>query len=141
MTYHDISSYLNNKLQLLGDSKPPSGLELPDVETNNNSQQQGDVGDYHRSNSVNVVGSVGKLFRKLTSREDQKSPTKKNPVDSIKPFDLNKQLEDQPWFHGQLPREEASRLLMDDGDFLVRESKRGKRRRGYSWMTEIFLYG
>ena len=53
-TYHDISSYLNNKLQLLGDSKPPSGLELPDVETNNNSQQQGDVGDYHRSNSVNV---------------------------------------------------------------------------------------
>ncbi len=32
-------------------------------------------------------------------------------------------LEDQPWFHGVLPREEVNRLLNEDGDYLVRESK------------------
>ncbi|XP_053387747.1 tyrosine-protein kinase Fer-like isoform X1 [Mercenaria mercenaria] len=34
-----------------------------------------------------------------------------------------KKLEDEEWFHGVLPREEVQRLLSDDGDFLVRESK------------------
>lgn len=33
-------------------------------------------------------------------------------------------LEDLEWFHGILPREEIQRLLRDDGDFLVRESKK-----------------
>ena len=32
-------------------------------------------------------------------------------------------LEDEEWFHGVLPREEVQRLLANDGDFLVRESK------------------
>ena len=42
------------------------------------------------------------------------------------PFALQpkaEKLEDQPWFHGVLPREEVNRLLKDDGDYLVRESK------------------
>ncbi|XP_052237423.1 tyrosine-protein kinase Fer-like isoform X2 [Dreissena polymorpha] len=34
-----------------------------------------------------------------------------------------KKLEDEDWFHGVLPREEVQRLLAQDGDFLVRESK------------------
>ena len=33
-------------------------------------------------------------------------------------------LEDELWFHGVLPREEVVRLLQDDGDFLVRETTR-----------------
>ena len=32
-------------------------------------------------------------------------------------------LENEEWFHGVLPREEVQRLLAQDGDFLVRESK------------------
>lgn len=30
-------------------------------------------------------------------------------------------LEDQPWFHGVLPKKEAEDLLQKNGDFLVRE--------------------
>ncbi|XP_067942710.1 tyrosine-protein kinase Fer-like isoform X2 [Watersipora subatra] len=33
-------------------------------------------------------------------------------------------LEDEEWFHGILPREEVQRLLKQDGDYLVRESKK-----------------
>uniref|UniRef100_A0A2C9KI86 non-specific protein-tyrosine kinase n=1 Tax=Biomphalaria glabrata TaxID=6526 RepID=A0A2C9KI86_BIOGL len=33
---------------------------------------------------------------------------------------------DEEWFHGVLPREEVQRLLVNDGDFLVRESKNKK---------------
>lgn len=33
---------------------------------------------------------------------------------------------DEQWFHGILPREEVQRLLVKDGDFLVRESKNKK---------------
>lgn len=32
-------------------------------------------------------------------------------------------VEEQEWFHGLLPRVEAERLLIEDGDFLVRKSK------------------
>lgn len=32
-------------------------------------------------------------------------------------------VEEQDWFHGLLPRGEAERLLIEDGDFLVRKSK------------------
>lgn len=35
-------------------------------------------------------------------------------------------LEDEEWFHGVLPREEVQRLLVNDGDYLVRESKNKK---------------
>ncbi|CAL1543387.1 unnamed protein product [Lymnaea stagnalis] len=33
---------------------------------------------------------------------------------------------DEEWFHGVLPREEVQRLLVNDGDYLVRESKNKK---------------
>lgn len=33
---------------------------------------------------------------------------------------------DEEWFHGVLPREEVQRLLANDGDYLVRESKNKK---------------
>lgn len=37
---------------------------------------------------------------------------------------FERNLEDELWFHGVLPREEVVRLLQDDGDFLVRETTR-----------------
>ncbi|GAB1605789.1 tyrosine-protein kinase Fer-like isoform X2 [Argonauta hians] len=39
---------------------------------------------------------------------------------------VSQRLEDEEWFHGVLPREEVQRLLVSDGDFLVRESKNKK---------------
>jgi len=35
-------------------------------------------------------------------------------------------LEEEEWFHGVLPRDEVQRLLVNDGDFLVRASKNRK---------------
>ncbi|XP_074661272.1 tyrosine-protein kinase Fer-like [Tubulanus polymorphus] len=37
-----------------------------------------------------------------------------------------KDMADEEWYHGVLPREEVQRLLINDGDFLVRESKNRK---------------
>lgn len=33
-------------------------------------------------------------------------------------------LQDEDWFHGVLPREEVVRLLVNEGDYLVRETYR-----------------
>ena len=37
-------------------------------------------------------------------------------------------LTEKEWFHGVLPREEVVRLLVNDGDFLVRETMRHEER-------------
>ncbi len=37
-------------------------------------------------------------------------------------------LSEKEWFHGVLPREEVVRLLVNDGDFLVRETMRHEER-------------
>ncbi|KAK2171480.1 hypothetical protein NP493_1060g01042 [Ridgeia piscesae] len=37
-----------------------------------------------------------------------------------------KKLEEEDWFHGVMPREEVQRLLVDNGDYLVREGKNRK---------------
>ncbi|XP_047738091.1 tyrosine-protein kinase Fer isoform X2 [Hyalella azteca] len=65
------------------------------------------------------------------------SPTKTNGVGELT-LDPERQLEDEPWFHGVLPREEVVRLLREDGDFLVRESTRNDERQvvlSVSWGT------
>ncbi|XP_064471563.1 tyrosine-protein kinase Fer-like isoform X2 [Ornithodoros turicata] len=38
----------------------------------------------------------------------------------------NVSLQDEDWFHGVLPREEVVRLLVEDGDYLVRETMRNE---------------
>nr|XP_027239563.1 SHC-transforming protein 1-like [Penaeus vannamei] len=44
---------------------------------------------------------------------------------NTKPLPLNQrlQLQREPWFHGAISRKEAEMLLVQDGDFLVRESQ------------------
>lgn len=44
---------------------------------------------------------------------------------TTKPLPLNQrlQLQREPWFHGAISRKEAEMLLLQDGDFLVRESQ------------------
>ncbi|XP_050739542.1 tyrosine-protein kinase Fer-like isoform X4 [Eriocheir sinensis] len=39
-------------------------------------------------------------------------------------YDPDRCLEDEPWFHGVLPREEVVRLLVEEGQYLVRETTR-----------------
>ncbi|KAL4617343.1 SHC-transforming protein 3-like [Arapaima gigas] len=37
-------------------------------------------------------------------------------------FKAHEELEGQPWYHGEMSRKEAEKLLQEDGDFLVRKS-------------------
>jgi len=37
-------------------------------------------------------------------------------------LDTERGVEEEDWFHGLLPRDEVQRLLMDEGDYLVRVS-------------------
>jgi len=53
-----------------------------------------------------------------------------NPIDGLNRQHyeyLLKGLEHSPWFHGVLSREEAEKLLISDGDFLVRQSAEPRR--------------
>ena len=45
---------------------------------------------------------------------------------STEPVEPSIPLEEEEWFHGVLPREEVQRLLANDGDYIVRESKNRK---------------
>ena len=46
--------------------------------------------------------------------------------EEIKVKNGHKPLEEELWFHGVLPRGEVVRLLVEDGDFLVRETTRNE---------------
>lgn len=46
-----------------------------------------------------------------------------NNVDENEEFESNEDLPKMSWFHGKLTRAEAESLVVNDGDFLVRESK------------------
>ncbi|KAH9502181.1 hypothetical protein Btru_070318 [Bulinus truncatus] len=47
---------------------------------------------------------------------------------------------DEEWFHGVLPREEVQRLLVNDGDYLVRESK-NKRTNETQFVLSVYWCG
>ncbi|KAA0195308.1 hypothetical protein HAZT_HAZT010294 [Hyalella azteca] len=55
----------------------------------------------------------------------------------IKTLDPERQLEDEPWFHGVLPREEVVRLLREDGDFLGHYRFEGP---AYPSIQELIIY-
>ncbi|XP_003745932.1 tyrosine-protein kinase Fer [Galendromus occidentalis] len=50
------------------------------------------------------------------------------PSPSAMTVNPNIALQDEEWFHGVLPREEVVRLLVNEGDYLVRETTRNEER-------------
>jgi len=56
----------------------------------------------------------------ININDDDDDLVSKVPVHPGRPLD------DEEWFHGVLPREEVQRLLVNDGDYLVRESNNRK---------------
>ncbi|KAG0713826.1 Tyrosine-protein kinase Fer [Chionoecetes opilio] len=50
-------------------------------------------------------------------------PPDQNSLNDLS-YDPDRCLEDEPWFHGVLPREEVVRLLVEEGHYLVRETTR-----------------
>ncbi|KAL3885378.1 hypothetical protein ACJMK2_025448 [Sinanodonta woodiana] len=56
------------------------------------------------------------------------------------PVTRSSKLEDQQWFHGVLPRDEVQRLLVKDGDFLVRQST-NKKTNEVQYVLSVFWQG
>lgn len=69
------------------------------------------------------------MFKDVLSRDHfvslKSRPPELTQTFSLKQtYDPDRCLEDETWFHGVLPREEVVRLLVNEGDYLVRETTR-----------------
>ncbi|XP_051896400.1 SHC-transforming protein 1-like isoform X2 [Pristis pectinata] len=80
----------------------------------------------HSSNMMGVSGQgSANVHRDMYNAISQNSTTGKNPVVMPMPATLSsmrKQLMKEIWYCGRMSRQEAEKLLINDGDFLVRES-------------------
>ena len=113
----DVSSNSNNNLETIVNSN----------ETD--TQSQSSLGKNKKS--AQVMSMLRKPFSKsraspvLSGRQGEAG----DEVDQTNTVSIEeKNLEDELWFHGVLPREEVVRLLREEGDFLVRETVRNDER-------------
>ncbi|KFM74587.1 Tyrosine-protein kinase Fer, partial [Stegodyphus mimosarum] len=132
--YNLISSWVNN----VDPKDLPPGLELPDVSSSDTKEDD--------ASSLNALGrrSARIIMSKLrqpfhafhkkanntfdesfTSQGINQSYSLTNPGhDNVILNPSYTSLQDEDWFHGVLPREEVVRLLVNEGDYLVRETYR-----------------
>nr|XP_019926971.2 tyrosine-protein kinase Fer [Crassostrea gigas] len=90
-------------------------MATDDTESNEYIKQS----SYDETEIVNVVEEA---LLKLSTSNSHKNKKRGSAYENVgKKWDLG--VEEQEWFHGLLPRVEAERLLIEDGDFLVRKSK------------------
>ena len=73
--------------------------------------------------SVDTINSMSKIEQPNTISNLDSNSTSTLEVSKK---NGHKQLEEEIWFHGVLPRLEVVRLLQEDGDFLVRETVRNE---------------
>ncbi|XP_077975160.1 tyrosine-protein kinase Fer-like isoform X1 [Styela clava] len=97
----------------LGDSMPPPGLNLPALDTISTSSSTSDI-----KSPKTPAGGGG--LRSIFPFKQKSTKTQKDSKNNI--FDTSKDIRDQEWFHGSIPRNEANALLLSNGDFLLRES-------------------
>lgn len=140
-TKQDLLKVIEDPLNSVGDGTPPPAMDIPDFAA---------TADTLSTHSADISSSFGDKVRGISKNIKKFLPTKSRkqengqkddgalgnyePQNKMKTNSLDsgfasggstyaKRLEDQDWFHGVLPRDEVQRLLANDGDFLVRESK------------------
>lgn len=136
---------LDSPLSVIGSTGPTPGIELDEKVICDNPSKIKESS----TSSLNIIGKksarlfVEKLkqpfhsFHKKSSSNEVLSgqkinynsinvPTTSNEINLDS--DYLKGLQDEEWFHGVLPREEVIRLLVNEGDFLVRETLRNEER-------------
>ncbi|XP_033624795.1 tyrosine-protein kinase Fer-like isoform X1 [Asterias rubens] len=98
---------LDQKLSSMGDEDNlPAGLDLPEVPTNSMTLPTPEKKKLHLGSGVTrIFGKRGPD----SSEQQQKQSVSDIPI------------EEEEWYHGALPRLETEELLVNDGDFLVRE--------------------
>jgi len=139
-----VEQKLTRQNELISGPLSDLGCEVPsgcDLSSNSNNNLDNLVNSNEvESQSQNSLGKnkkpaqqVMSMFRKPFGSRTRGSPvgaSRQNIADGdTEEVDNNhtsqeKNLEDELWFHGVLPREEVVRLLRNEGDFLVRETVR-----------------
>eukprot|EP00794_Sanderia_malayensis_P019494 gene19494-21419_t len=126
-------SAINEKMEELGDSAPPSYIRFDSPYSSTSSEDK--IADQKsRSKSLMVEN------KKKAKHKDRRSmfTKKKNSLasndddddgdeeggDYVEPFEETP-LEIESWFHGSIDRRSAEKLLKQNGDFLVRERSDG----------------
>ncbi|XP_044516083.1 tyrosine-protein kinase Fes/Fps [Gracilinanus agilis] len=103
---------LQSKLDQLGPGEPPPVLVLQDDQHSTSSTEQDRDGG--RTPTLEILKNhISGIFRPRFSLPP--------PLQLIP--DIQKPLQDQVWYHGAIPRTEVQELLVNSGDFLVRESQ------------------
>nr|KAG5707300.1 hypothetical protein BaRGS_000074 [Batillaria attramentaria] len=125
----ELLAAIQQPLTQLGDRSPPAALEGGDMsgvsldtESNVSTSSKDKEKKAFKLPAVGLFTKREKSNGKLKSSRDDL-----NSDDTGDNFPESKgRMEDEEWFHGVLPREEVQRLLVEDGDYLVRESKNRK---------------
>lgn len=118
-----VSSNSNNNLDVLSNSN--------DADT----QSQNSLGKKTSTQVMNILrkpfssrraaGSpLGSSQPNVSEADSVEEPGQEAAGLGLEAVNPERNLEDELWFHGVLPREEVVRLLQQDGDFLVRETTR-----------------
>ena len=119
----DVSSGSNNNLEHAVNSNCDTGEQVSNSQTSlNRNKMKGQAGQVMSMlrKPFSKPRSVGSSRNNVASEGDNSE----DMVDNNANNDHEKNLEDELWFHGVLPREEVVRLLRNEGDFLVRETVR-----------------
>ncbi|XP_043934198.1 tyrosine-protein kinase Fes/Fps [Protopterus annectens] len=103
---------LKDKLNSLGNRDPPQALNLDDDQLSVTSMEKDKEGGKNLT-LESLKNHIAVIFKPRYSLP---------PLLPIIP-DVQKPLEKQDWYHGAIPRLEVQELLVNDGDFLVRESQ------------------
>merc|ERR1740137_410818 len=121
----------------LSNSSNNNTVEIPNIQNSNenfDSQSQSSIGKKKSAQVMNILrkpfskkaGSPVGSSRRDVLESDSVDDGGGGAVGEAVGIEVNsgRNLEEELWFHGVLPREEVVRLLQDDGDFLVRETTR-----------------
>lgn len=138
---------LTKPLSALDGSEPPRGLDL-DIGCNGDlphckDEEIMDFSMVSRNAARKLVDSIRSPFTKKQAVPLQQSKDLQECINSNNIFqdhtnngsqqpysrmsvNSNVSLQDEDWFHGVLPREEVVRLLVNNGDYLVRQTMRNE---------------
>jgi len=134
----DMGCELPSGCDLSNSSSNNNTVEIPNIQNSNenfDSQSQSSIG---KKKSAQVLNILRKPFSKKSGSPVGSGRREVLESDSLEidgvvgvgtegggmEVNSDRNLEEELWFHGVLPREEVVRLLQDDGDFLVRETTR-----------------
>ncbi|KAG8440602.1 hypothetical protein GDO86_006378 [Hymenochirus boettgeri] len=106
---HAQREMLKKKITLLGSVDPPPALHFQDDGQSISSIER----ESGKTTLENIKNQISGIFRPKISLP---------PLFPLVP-DVQKPLRQQGWYHGAIPRAEVLELLVNSGDFLVRESQ------------------